>query len=222
MFACLFLFTGSAVAQTNVTGTVISKEDGQPIIGATVQIVGSGSGTVTDVDGKFMLNMPHNKKLLRISYVGMEPLDIEAKPVMKVVMTPLPSSLDEVIVVAYGTAKKSAFTGSAGLLKEDEIGKVQVTNPVDALRGKVSGVQMTRQPGQPGVSNPTILIRGISSINSGTAPLIILDGVPFDGDMNTLNPADIESETVLKDAASAALYGARGANGVIIITTNKR
>ncbi|MCI6551560.1 MAG: TonB-dependent receptor [Prevotella sp.] len=219
LFACLFLFTGLAVAQTNVTGTVISKEDGQPIIGATVQIVGSGSGTVTDVDGKFMLNMPHNKKLLRISYVGMEPLDIEAKPVMKVVMTPLPSSLDEVIVVAYGTAKKSAFTGSAGLLKEDEIGKVQVTNPVDALRGKVSGVQMTRQPGQPGVSNPTILIRGISSINSGTAPLIILDGVPFDGDMNTLNPADIESETVLKDAASAALYGARGANGVIIITT---
>ena len=160
LFACLFLFTGSAVAQTNVTGTVISKEDGQPIIGATVQIVGSGSGTVTDVDGKFMLNMPHNKKLLRISYVGMEPLDIEAKPVMKVVMTPLPSSLDEVIVVAYGTAKKSAFTGSAGLLKEDEIGKVQVTNTGSELlvindvttSCGCTEVEFSREPVRPGQS----------------------------------------------------------------------
>ena len=215
----LFLLMGTAFSQTDVSGTIISKEDGQPVVGATIQVVGSGTGAITDIDGKFKLTMPQGKRTLRITYVGMEPLDVTAKNNMRIVMEPVQKSIDEVIVVAYGTAKKSAFTGSAGVLKEDEISKVQVTNPVDALRGKVSGVQMTRQSGQPGGSSPAIRIRGISSINSGNAPLIILDGVPFDGDMNSLNPADIESETVLKDAASAALYGARGANGVIIITT---
>lgn len=219
MMSFLLFMIGTAFAQTDVSGTIISKEDGQPVVGATIQVVGSGTGAISDIDGKFKLTLPQGKRTLRITYVGMEPLDVTAKNNMRIVMEPVQKSIDEVIVVAYGTAKKSAFTGSAGVLKEDEISKVQVTNPVDALRGKVSGVQMTRQSGQPGGSSPAIRIRGISSINSGNAPLIILDGVPFDGDMNSLNPADIESETVLKDAASAALYGARGANGVIIITT---
>ncbi len=214
-----FILSGIAMAQSEISGTVISKDDGEPIVGATVQVIGTGVGAITDLDGHFHVTLPKGKTSLRISYVGMETVDLTAKPNMKITLIPISKGLDEVIVVAYGTAKKSAFTGSAGVLKEDEISKVQVTNPVDALRGKVSGVQMTRQSGQPGGSAPAIRIRGISSINSGNAPLIILDGVPFDGDMNSLNPADIESETVLKDAASAALYGARGANGVIIITT---
>lgn len=215
----LILSIGTAFAQKKVTGSVVSQEDGEPVIGATIQIVGSNSGTTTDVAGKFKLTLPAGKSTLRVSAIGMETLDVTAKNGMRIVLVPITSSLDEVIVVAYGTAKKSAFTGSAGVVDNKEIGKIQVTNPVDALRGKVGGIQMTRQSGQPGDSSPGILIRGISSINSGTAPLIILDGVPFDGFLNSINPADIESETVLKDAASAALYGARGANGVIIITT---
>ena len=129
--------------------------------------------------------------------------------------------LDEVMVVAYGTAKKSSFTGSASVVSSDQIGKIQSSNVTNALSGKVSGVQLNNTTGQPGASSPTIRIRGISSINAGKDPLVILDGVPYDGDINNLNSQDIESMTVLKDAASSALYGARGANGVIIITTKK-
>ena len=129
--------------------------------------------------------------------------------------------LDEVMVVAYGTAKKSAFTGSVGVVGSEDIEKIQSSNVVNALNGKVSGVQLNNSSGQPGATTPTIRIRGISSINAGNDPLIILDGVPYDGDLNNISSQDIESMTVLKDAASSALYGARGANGVIIITTKK-
>ena len=129
--------------------------------------------------------------------------------------------LDEVMIVAYGTAKKSAFTGSASVLKSEEIGKIQTSNAMSTLAGKAAGVQLSTASGQPGVSTPEIRIRGISSINAKSTPLIILDGSPFDGDMNSINTQDIESMTVLKDAASNALYGARGANGVIMITTKQ-
>ena len=129
--------------------------------------------------------------------------------------------LDEVMVVAYGTAKKSAFTGSAAVMHSDEINKIQTSNVANALEGKVAGVQLNNPSGQPGATSPSILIRGISSINAGNSPLIILDGSPYEGDLNNISTQDIESMTVLKDAASNALYGARGANGVIIITTKK-
>ncbi|MDE6090398.1 MAG: SusC/RagA family TonB-linked outer membrane protein, partial [Duncaniella sp.] len=129
--------------------------------------------------------------------------------------------LDEVITVAYGTAKRSAFTGSASVLDASQIEAVQVTNPVDALKGKVSGVQINSQSGAPGNSTPTVRIRGISSINAGNSPLIVLDGTPYDGGLDNISTQDIETMTVLKDAASNALYGARGANGVILITTKK-
>ena len=129
--------------------------------------------------------------------------------------------LDEVITVAYGTAKRSSFTGSASVLDASEIEQVQVTNPVDALKGKVSGVQINSNSGAPGNSSPSVLIRGISSINAGTSPLIVLDGTPYDGGLDNISTQDIESMTVLKDAASNALYGARGANGVILITTKR-
>ena len=125
------------------------------------------------------------------------------------------------MVVAYGTAKKSAFTGSATVVDSKEIGKIQTSNVANALEGKVSGVQLNNASGQPGASTPTIRIRGISSITAGNDQLIILDGAPYDGDLNNISTQDIESMTVLKDAASNALYGARGANGVIIITTKK-
>lgn len=151
----------------------------------------------------------------------MQTQDVAIKPKLRVLLKSDEKQLDEVMVVAYGTAKKSAFTGSAGVVSADQIGKIQSSNVANALSGKVSGVQLTNTTGQPGTSKPTIRIRGISSINAGKDPLIILDGVPYDGDMNNISNQDVESMTVLKDAASSALYGARGANGVIIITTKK-
>ena len=156
-----------------------------------------------------------------ISYIGMEQQEVEIQPNMKVVLKSNVEMLDEVMVVAYGTAKRSAFTGSAGVVESEDVNKLQTTNAANALAGRVSGVQLTNASGQPGAESPTIRIRGISSINAGKDPLIILDGVPYDGSLNMISNQDIESMTVLKDAASAALYGARGANGVIIITTKK-
>ena len=218
--ACLFLSIGMALAQTHVSGQVTSSEDGAPVIGASVKVVGSKTaGTVTDVNGGFSLNVPENAKI-EISSIGMVTKIVKAGKNMNVVLDTDQHSIDEVMVIAYGTQKKSAFTGSAAVVNADDIGKVQVQNPVNALVGRASGVQINTASGQPG-SNPTVLIRGISSINAGNSPLYVIDGVPFDGDMNDINPQDVESMTVLKDAASAALYGARGANGVIMITTKR-
>ena len=158
---------------------------------------------------------------MEVSFVGMKTQEVPVKAVLTVTLKPDTEVLEEVMVVAYGTAKKSSFTGSAAVVNAEEIGKVQASNAVTALTGKVSGVQLNTASGQPGQTSPTIRVRGISSINAGNAPLIILDGAPYDGDMNNINSQDIESMTVLKDAASNALYGARGANGVIMITTKK-
>lgn len=151
----------------------------------------------------------------------MQTVEVAVKPNVKVFLKSNTELLDEVMVVAYGTAKKSAFTGSATVVGSDEIGKIQSSNVANALTGKVAGVQLNTSSGQPGATTPSIRVRGISSINAGNDPLIILDGAPYDGDLNNISSQDIESMTVLKDAASNALYGARGANGVIIITTKK-
>ena len=151
----------------------------------------------------------------------METVKVPVKPSVKVFLKSNTELLDEVMVVAYGTAKKSAFTGSATVVGSEEIGKIQSSNVANALTGKVAGVQLNTSSGQPGATTPSIRVRGISSINAGNDPLIILDGAPYDGDLNNISSQDIESMTVLKDAASNALYGARGANGVIIITTKK-
>ena len=166
-------------------------------------------------------DVPSSAVTLVISYVGMHTEEVDIQPNMTVRLKTNAELLDEVMVVAYGTAKKSAFTGSAGVVGSEDIEKIQSSNVVNALNGKVSGVQLNNSSGQPGATTPTIRIRGISSINAGNDPLIILDGVPYDGDLNNISSQDIESMTVLKDAASSALYGARGANGVIIITTKK-
>ena len=212
------LSMGTAFAQSQVSGKITSSEDGAPVIGASIKVAGTNTGTVTDVDGNFSLNAPAGAKL-EITYIGMNPKTVKAGQNMKIALDPDNKALDEVIVVAYGTAKKSAFTGSAAVLKSEDIAKVADSNPVQALTGKVSGVQINTATGQPGAEDFKIRIRGISSINAGNTPLVIVDGSPYDGSMDDLNPNDIASMTVLKDAASAALYGARGANGVVIITT---
>ena len=221
ILACLFLSIGMALAQKAVTGTVVSQEDGQPIIGATIRVVGANVGAVTDADGKFSLSLPSGHNKLKVTYVGMVDQDVTVKGnSVRVVLAPDETNLDEVMVVAYGTAKKSAFTGSAAVVKSDDIAKISSSNVMSALSGKVSGVQINSATGAPGQESFSIRIRGISSINAGNDPLIIVDGAPCDADyINNLNQNDIASMTVLKDAASAALYGARGANGVVIITT---
>ena len=216
--AGLALSTSMAFAQSQISGKVTASEDGSPIIGASIKVVGTNTGTVTDIDGNFSLNAPAGAKL-EITYIGMQSKSVKAGKNMKIVLDADNHSLDEVMVVAYGTAKKSSFTGSAAVLKSDEIAKISNSNAVSALTGKVSGVQINTATGQPGQESFNIRVRGISSINAGNAPLIVVDGSPYDGDMNSINPGDIASMTVLKDAASAALYGARGANGVVIITT---
>ena len=217
-FAALFLMIGTALAQTKVNGTVISQDDNEPVIGASVLVVGTQVGTVTDANGQFSLTVPAGKSTLRITYVGMEPIEVSARPNMRIMLTSDQHALDEVIVVAYGTQKKASFTGSAAVVGADEISKVQVTNAVDALKGKAAGVQIYTASGQPG-SSPTIRIRGVNSLNAGNDPLIVVDGSPYDGSLNDINPIDVESMSILKDAASTALYGARGGNGVIMITT---
>ena len=224
LLACLFMSASLVTAQTSkVTGLVISAEDNEPVIGATIQVKGVPTlGAVTDVDGKFVIeNLPSSAKTLIVSYMGMTTQEVTIHPYVKVYMQSDEEVLEEVMVVAYGTAKKSAFTGSAAVVDAGEIGKIQTSNVVNALNNKVAGIQMNTASGQPGSTTPSIRIRGISSINAGNDPLIILDGAPYDGDLNNISNQDIESMSVLKDAASNALYGARGANGVIIITTKK-
>ena len=221
-FICMGI--GMATAQTTkVTGRVFSESDGEPVIGASILVMGTNLGASTDIEGNFTIeNVPASATTLRVSYVGLatQEVKIVRGKAMKIVMTEDAAVLDDVMVVAYGTAKRSAFTGSATAVKSEEIGKAQVTNPIAALSGKMAGVQLHTASGQPGTA-PTVHIRGISSINAGNDALIIVDGAPYDGSLNNINTQDIESMTVLKDAASNALYGARGANGVIIVTTKK-
>ena len=159
-------------------------------------------------------------KTLLISFIGLQSQEVAVKPVVKVVLKSDAEVLDEVVVTAYGTSTKGSFTGSASVMKADKIEKRQVSNVSNALAGAVAGVQILSNNGQPGAS-AKVRIRGVGSINAGTDPLYVVDGVPYDGDLSSINSADIESMTVLKDAASTALYGARGANGIIMITTKK-
>lgn len=157
---------------------------------------------------------------LVISFIGMQTQEVKIKPTVKVVLKSDAEVLDEVVVTAYGTSTKGSFTGSAAVMKADKIEKRQVSNVSNALAGAVAGVQILSNNGQPG-EDAKVRIRGVGSINAGTDPLYVVDGVPYDGDLASINSADIESMTVLKDAASTALYGARGANGIIMITTKK-
>lgn len=221
--AYLFVVVSMATAQVNSTsGVVTDAETGEPLIGATVKVQGTNMGVLTDIDGNFNLkNLPAGAKKLEISYMGMIAQVVNIKPNMKIALEPDQKALQEVMVVAYGTSTKAAFTGSAKVLGAEELDVLQSSNALDALAGHAAGVEIFNATGDPTNANPTIRIRGIGSINAGTEPLIVVDGTPYGGDMNTINSSDIETMTVLKDAAASSLYGSRGANGVIIITTKK-
>lgn len=228
----LFIGIGLVNAQiSKVTGHVTSEEDGLPVVGASILVKGTAVGTVTDIDGNFTLtNVPSSAKTLLISFIGLQSQEVAVKPVVNVVLKSDAEVLDEVMVVAYGTAKKSSFTGSASTIKAEQITSGSKESLDKAFAGKMAGVRIASATGDPG-SMGEMNIRGVGSINGSKSPLYVIDGVVMksDGDMNyygksqsvlsTLNPDDIESMTVLKDAAAASLYGSRAANGVVIITT---
>ncbi len=222
LLTCLFVGISLVTAQNQkVTGVVLSEDDGQPVVGASVSVKGTKVGAISDIDGKFTIfNLPSSAKTLVVSYIGMISQEVTIKPNLRVVLKSNAQVTDEVVVVAYGTAKKSSFTGSADVIKNTQIEKRIVANVSKALDGMVTGVQSTSGSGQPG-SGSSVVIRGFGSINASNNPLYVVDGIPFDGTVSSINPNDIESMTVLKDASAGALYGARGANGVVMITTKR-
>lgn len=202
-----------------VKGIVSDSSTGEPVPFASLQLKGTMTGANTDANGEYSITVPSDGTIIfsSVGYTTQE-VAVGGKSIINISLAPDAEFLDETIVIAFGTATKSSFTGSAAVVSEDKLAKSQVSTITNALSGKVAGVQLTSADGAPG-STSTIRIRGFSSISAGQSPLIILDGAPYSGDISNINQADVESMSVLKDAASNALYGARGANGVIIITT---
>lgn len=231
----LFIFvTGicTAQAQVEITGQVTDSKTKLAIPGVSVSVQGTTIGTTCDINGTYTISVPESTTTLLFSFIGMktQTVSIPANTTsLNVEMLPDLVGLDEIVVTAYGTQKKSAFTGSISVVKEKAMREASTISPLKALQGQAAGVMVSENAGQPG-SMPTIRIRGIGSINGNKSPLYVIDGIPvLVGDyttgmnsasaLNMINPEDIESQTILKDAAATALYGSRGANGVVIITT---
>lgn len=211
----LVLSAWSAMAQTKISGTVVSASDGEPLIGATVKVVGANDGTITDIDGHFTLNVQPNAKL-SVSYVGFKTTEVTASDNMVIKLAD-GEELNEVVVTGYQVQRKADLTGAVSVVKTDGITTSPDADPMKALQGKIAGMTITDTGSPSGTA--TVRIRGIGSFNSSQDPLYIVDGVPMTSGLNTLNSNDIETMQVLKDAASASIYGSRAANGVIIITT---
>lgn len=212
----------SALAQSRTySGTVVDAANNDPLIGATVMPIGGGQGTATDVDGNFTLTVPANVKTVKVSYVGYKEQTVALHDKMLVSLASSSTNLDDVVVVAYGTANKESLTGSVAVVGGKEIEDRPVTSVTSALEGNAPGVQVNNSVARPGAT-PDIRIRGFNSFTSSAQrPLYVVDGIVYQGDIADINPADIESMSVLKDAASCALYGNRGANGVILINTKR-
>lgn len=219
VFTVMALLTNTALARV-IHGTVLDGNDREPVMGASVVPAGSSKGVTTDAEGKFALELG-NAKNITVSFIGMKPQTVPAVDNMTVVLESAQSNLDEVVVVAYGTQKKSSITGAVSQIGSKDIEQRPVSSVAAALEGRTSGISVQGNYGSPG-SSPTILVRGYGTVNGGSVePLIVLDGVPFGGNITDINPEDVESMSVLKDAASAALYGNRASNGVLLITTKK-
>ena len=231
LLLAILLIPVSAFAQNQrtVTGTVID-ETGEPLIGATVKVVGEPIGTATDLDGQFSLNIPASAKQLVVSYVGYDNLTVDiTSDVLNITMKQNSEILDEVVVIGYGVRKKDDLTGSVSTVSEKDFNKGMISSPEELVNGKIAGVQIVNGGGSP-TAGSTIRVRGGASLNASNDPLIVLDGVPMEvggsvsgsgNFLSLINPNDIESMTVLKDASSTAIYGSRASNGVIIITTKK-
>lgn len=212
----------SAFAQNFSVSGVVKDENAEPLIGVSVVIKGTTKGVVTDIDGKFQLSQSSDKDVLVFKYLGYKDKEVipQQREYLNVVLDNADTQLDEVLVVAYGVISKTGYTGSASTINKDKIAQTQVSSVSRLLQGTASGVQSVASSGQPG-SDAAIYIRGIGSVNASSTPLYIVDGAPFNGALNSINPDDIESVNVLKDAASTALYGSRAGNGLVMITTKQ-
>lgn len=236
IFVLVATYSNVAAQNLNVSGKVISEDDGMPIPGVNVAVEGMSIGTITDFDGNYSIKVPGNATDLVFSYVGFvtQQVQIQGRTEVDITMQTNIQELSEVVITGYGDRDKTSFTGSAGIVGGEQIEDRPFANVEQALQGNVAGVQLTASSGTPG-SVQDIRIRGISSITAGNAPLYVIDGVPVVSGTNqssgalygnlsataALSANDIESITVLKDASATALYGARGANGVVVITTKK-
>ncbi|MEL7119000.1 MAG: carboxypeptidase-like regulatory domain-containing protein, partial [Bacteroidota bacterium] len=233
----LFLFVilvsaTSAVAQNTIKGVVTSSEDGEPLIGATIVVEGTSRGTATDIDGSFEIQANEGDVLV-LSYTGMQEtkITVGTQTTLNIVLQASNLLLDEVVVTGYGNQSRASFTGAAASAPVERIAQAPRTNFQESLAGNVAGLQVNQGSGQPGAFQ-NVRIRGLGSINAGTNPLYVIDGIPvINGNIGNesttstplsgLNPQDIEDIQVLKDASATSIYGSRGANGVIIITTKR-
>ncbi len=220
-FLMTFISVQMYAQDVNVTGTVIAEADKFPIIGANVLVKGTTVGTVTDIDGRFSLEVPVNSTLV-ISYIGCvtQEIKITKAETLNIVMKDNAIGLEDVVVVGYGSQRKSDLTGGIIAVNEEKIQMVTTNNLMDRLAGQIPGLNITTGDAAPG-EDQTLLIRGENSLTADNAPLIVLDGIPYSGSLGDIDPNIIESMSVLKDASSAAIYGSRGANGVILIQTKK-
>ncbi|MBL7741251.1 MAG: SusC/RagA family TonB-linked outer membrane protein [Chitinophagaceae bacterium] len=221
MLTAFLLFTGELLAQKTISGKV-TDDKGAPVANVSVVVKGTNTGTTTKTDGTYTLSVPSTARTLVFSSIDMatQEVAIGSSSVISVTMSTVTKSMDEVIVVAYGTVKKGEYTGSSAQINAKDIENRPLTNVTNALVGSAPGIQTTTASGQPG-SSPAIRLRGFGSINASSAPLIVVDGAPYVGGLANINPDDVESISTLKDASAAALYGSRGGNGVIQITTKK-
>ena len=220
-FLTICMFTVSmAFAQQKVTGVVIDAETSEPVVGASVRVKGANIGAATNIEGKFTLEAPSSSSTLVVSYIGMKTKEVAIKPNVRIVLESESNNLSDVVVVAYGTQKRESLTGAMAIVDSKVIDQHIATSATAALEGSAPGIQVNNTYGEPG-SSPKIRIRGFSTINGSNDPLYVVDGAVFEGNISEINSADIETFNILKDAASAALYGNRAANGVVLITTKK-
>ena len=226
LLAIMFVSVKAIAQQITVNG-VVQDTQGEPIIGANILIKGTATGTITDLDGNFQLTADADA-LLVISFIGYQTQELPAQPVMNIILRDDSKQLEEVVVIGYGSVKKNDLSGSVVAIKAEDMNKGAVTSPQELIQGKVPGLYVSAGDGQPGAGS-SIRIRGGASLNASNDPLIVIDGIPVANDaapgtpnaLATINPNDIETFTVLKDASATAIYGSRASNGVIIITTKK-
>ena len=216
LLVCFVSLTASA--QDIVCSGTVVDEQGEPIIGASIFQKGSSKGAVSDLDGAFKLQSVPEGSTITISYIGYQTVETKAAANMRIVLREDNETLNEVVVVGYGVQKKSVVTASIAKVSSDDLSRTAPVRMDNALKGLAAGVTVTSSSGQPGAA-AQIRVRGIGTINNSD-PLYIVDGMPISGGLDYLNPSDIESIEVLKDAASGAIYGARAANGVILVTTS--
>ena len=224
MFMCIATTTAFAQSRT-ITGLVTDAGTQEPLPAVTVLLEGTTTGVATNADGTFELRIPSSEfddAVLVISSVGYiaQRVELNGRTSINVALDLDVAMLEDVVIVAYGTTTREALTGSAETISSEDIELRTITSPIAALEGSVTGIQTVSASGQPG-SSPSIVIRGVGTLNGDTDPLYIVDGVQFEGGLSSINQDDIQSMTVLKDAASTSLYGSRAANGVVLITTKK-